>query len=44
LGFQATFLVSVVSGLLMAATLYFIMKDPSYEDVVVTPPIRVPSD
>ncbi len=39
LGFQATFLVSVISGVLMAAMLYFIMKDPSHEDIVLTQPI-----
>jgi len=44
LGFQATFLVSVVSGLLMTAMLYFIMKDPSYKDLAISEPIRVPID
>lgn len=38
LSFQATFLVSVISGLLMAAMLYFIMKDPSHEDLVLPQP------
>jgi len=38
-GFQATFLVSVVSGLLMAAVLFFIMKDPSHKDHVVSQPV-----
>ena len=39
IGFQATFLVSVISGVLMAAILYFIMKDPSHEDLVLPQPI-----
>jgi len=38
-GFQATFLVSVISGLLMAAMLYFLMKDPSYVNIKVTRPV-----
>lgn len=39
LGFQATFLVSVVTSLLMAAMLYFIMKDPTHENIMVSQPI-----
>ena len=39
LGFQATFLVSVISGMLMAALLYFIMKDPSYENPIPPNPL-----
>ena len=39
LGFQATFLVSVISGLLMAAMLYFIMKDPTYEHIILSQPV-----
>jgi MFS family permease len=41
-GFQATFIVSIVCGLLMAAMLAFVMKDPPREPVSVTQPIRTP--
>jgi len=44
LGFQATFLVSVISGLLMSAILYFIMKDPMRKDIAISQPIHIPSD
>jgi MFS family permease len=43
-GFQATFMVSVVCGLLMAAMLVFVVKDPSREQVSLTQPIRTPID
>ena len=39
LGFQATFLVSAFSGLIMAAMLYFIMKDPQHDQSILTQPI-----
>jgi len=39
-GFQATFMVSIVSGLLMAVMLVFIVKDPSREQVTITRPIQ----
>jgi MFS family permease len=35
-GFQATFLVSVICGLLMAAMLVFVVKDPPREQVSIT--------
>jgi MFS family permease len=41
-GFQATFTVSIICGLLMAATLAFIVKDPARESVSIAPPIRTP--
>jgi predicted MFS family arabinose efflux permease len=41
-GFQATFMVSVVCGLLMAAMLVFVVKDPPREQVTITQPIRTP--
>lgn len=41
-GFQATFMVSVVCGLLMAAMLIFVVKDPPREQVQLTQPIRTP--
>ena len=41
-GFQATFMVSLVCGLLMAAMLAFIVKDPKREPVSITQPIRTP--
>jgi predicted MFS family arabinose efflux permease len=41
-GFQATFLVSIVCGLLMATVLAFVMKDPPRESVNIAPPIRTP--
>jgi predicted MFS family arabinose efflux permease len=41
-GFQATFMVSVVCGVLMAAMLVFVVKDPPREQVSVTQPIRTP--
>lgn len=40
--FQATFMVSSVCGLLMAAMLAFVVKDPPREPVSVTQPIRTP--
>jgi MFS family permease len=41
-GFQATFMVSVVCGLLMAAMLVFVVKDPSREQVAIPQPIQTP--
>ena len=41
-GFQATFMVSIVCGLLMAAMLAFVVKDPPREPVSITQPIRMP--
>lgn len=41
-GFQATFLVSIVCGLLMAAMLVFLVKDPPREQVGVSQPVRAP--
>ena len=41
-GFQATFMVSVVCGLLMAAMLIFVVKDPLREQVSIMQPIRTP--
>jgi MFS family permease len=41
-GFQATFMVSIVCGLLMAAMLVFVVKDPPQEPVSITQPIRTP--
>jgi MFS family permease len=41
-GFQATFMVSVVCGLLMAIMLVFMVKDPPREQVAITQPIRTP--
>ena len=41
-GFQATFMVSIVCGLLMAAMLVFVVKDPPREQVNITQPIRTP--
>jgi MFS family permease len=41
-GFQATFMVSLVCGLLMAAMLAFVVKDPPREPVSITQPIRTP--
>jgi len=41
-GFQATFMVSIVCGLLMAAMLAFVVKDPPREPVSITQPIRTP--
>ena len=38
-GFQATFLVSALSGVIMAAMLYFIMKDPQHDQSILTQPI-----
>ena len=38
-GFQATFLVSAISGLLMASMLVFIMKDPTHKELVVPQPV-----
>jgi predicted MFS family arabinose efflux permease len=43
-GFQATFLVSIVCGLLMAAMLVFMLKDPPREQVIVTQPVQTPVD
>ncbi len=41
-GFQATFMVSIVSGLLMAAMLAFVVKDPPRAQVNLTQPVRTP--
>jgi len=41
-GFQATFIVSIICGLLMAAMLAFVVKDPPREPVSITQPIRTP--
>jgi MFS family permease len=41
-GFQATFMVSLVCGLLMAAMLVFVVKDPPREPVSIQQPIRTP--
>ena len=41
-GFQATFMVSIVCGLLMAGILAFIMKDPPRDEALITQPIRTP--
>jgi MFS family permease len=41
-GFEATFLVSIVCGLLMAAMLVFVVKDPPREQIALTQPIRTP--
>jgi MFS family permease len=41
-GFQAAFLVSIVCGLLMAAMLVFVVKDPPREQVNLTQAIRTP--
>jgi MFS family permease len=44
-GFQATFTVSIVCGLLMAAMLYFVVKDPPRDQASITQPIiRTPVD
>jgi MFS family permease len=43
-GFQATFLVSIVCGLLMAAMLVFMLKDPPREQVIVPQPVQTPVD
>jgi MFS family permease len=40
--FQATFLVSIVCGLLMAAMLVLVVKDPPREQIVLTQPVRTP--
>jgi MFS family permease len=40
-GFQATFIVSIVCGLLMAAMLAFIVKDPPHKLGNLTQPVRV---
>ena len=41
-GFHTTFMVSIVCGLLMAAMLVFMVKDPPREQVAVTQPIPTP--
>ena len=41
-GFQATFMVSVMCGLLMAAMLVFVVKDPPREQVTIPQPVRTP--
>ena len=41
-GFQATFLVSIICGLLMATMLVFVVKDPPRKQVNLTQPIRTP--
>jgi len=41
-GFQATFFVSTVSGLLMAAILFFVMEDPLRKQSIIAQPIRTP--
>jgi len=43
-GFQATFLVSIVSGLLMAAMLVFVVKDPPREKLSLSQPVRMPAE
>jgi predicted MFS family arabinose efflux permease len=40
-GFQATFMVSIICGLLMAAMLVFVVKDPPREQVTGTHPKRI---
>jgi MFS family permease len=40
-GFQSTFMVSIASGLLMAAMLAFVVKDPPREQVSIVQPIRI---
>ncbi|MGD8402534.1 MAG: MFS transporter [Anaerolineales bacterium] len=40
--FQATFTVSIICGLLMAAMLAFVVKDPPREQASITQPIRIP--
>jgi MFS family permease len=39
--FQATFTVSIICGLLMAAMLVFVVKDPPREPASITQPIRI---
>jgi len=39
-GFQATFMISIVCGLLMAAMLAFVVKDPPSELLSVTQPVQ----
>jgi MFS family permease len=41
-GFQATFMVSIVCGLLMAAMLLFVVKDPPREQVIGSQPVQTP--
>lgn len=41
-GFQATFIVSIVCGLLMAVMLAFVVKDPPRAQVNLTQPVRTP--
>jgi MFS family permease len=43
-GFQATFVVSIVCGLLMVAMLAFVVKDPLQKQVRITQPIRTPME
>ncbi len=43
-GFQATFLVSIFSGLLMAAMLVFVVKDPPREKLSLSQPVRMPAE
>jgi MFS family permease len=38
-GFQATFMVSIICGLLMTAMLAFVVKDPPREQASITPPV-----
>ena len=38
-GFQATFMVSVVCGLLMAAVLYFALQDPALAQTAIPQPV-----
>ena len=42
--FQATFMVSIICGLLMAAMLYFVVKDPSREQASITQPVQAPAE
>lgn len=41
-GFRATFMVSIVCGLLMAAMLIFVVKDPPREHASIKQPVRTP--
>jgi len=41
-GFQATFTVSIICGLLMAGMLVFIVKDPPRAQVAITQPVQAP--
>lgn len=41
-GFQATFMVSIACGILMAAMLVFMVKDPPRGQLSITQPVRTP--